>query len=60
MPCFRLSTHLDYRRAEAVNPKFPDDVMVRVVNFVKDHPTSVLSANGDPESLLELGIRYGR
>jgi len=56
--CFRLSTHLDYRRAKAFNPQYHDKLMVWVANFVKDRPTSVLNANGDPESLLELGIRY--
>ena len=56
--CFRLSTQLDYRRVEAVKLRHDDGLMGRVVNFVRDHPTSVLSANGDPESLLELGIGY--
>jgi len=55
---FRLSTHLDYRHATDLDQQGHDELLARAVNFAHDHPTSVLSANDDGESLLELGIRY--
>ena len=54
---FRISTHLDYHRAD-IDPQVRDELMGRAVEFVQDHPTSVLSAYSNGESLLELGIRY--
>ena len=55
---FRISTHLDYHRA-GIDVQVCDELMGRAVEFVQDHPTTVLSAYGNGESLLELGIRYG-
>ena len=55
---FRLSTHLDYRRAK-LHPQVRTLLEAWGTEFVRIHPTSVLSDNDDWESLLELGIRYG-
>lgn len=54
---FRISTHLDHRYAN-VDAQGCSRLVSQAEKFVEDHPTSVLSANVDAKSLLELGIRY--
>ena len=51
---FRQATHPNYRRSDIDYTK----ATAQAMKIVQDIPTNALSAQDDPRSLLELGIRY--